>query len=108
MGCFNGSIRRRVLWVALICGGLGAGPARAQTETPSSPPVVKSIDVKYTGPATVSKERILAQVLTKVGEPFGFGRRTGYQEFYKSGAILNVRFAQPRATLQVTIAVQTR
>jgi outer membrane protein insertion porin family len=111
MGCFNGSIRRRVLWVALICGGLGAGPARAQMETPSSPPVVKSIDVKYTGPATVSKERILAQVRTKVGEPYSdLVVEQDIKNLYKSGAILNVRFfAQPEGNgLQVTIAVQTR
>lgn len=111
MGCFNGLIRRRALWVALICGGLGAGPARAQMETQSSPPVVKSIDVQYTGPATVSKERILAQIRTRVGEPYlDFVVEQDIKALYKSGAILNVRFfAQPDGNgLHVTIAVQTR
>jgi len=111
MGCFNGLIRRYALWVALICGGLGAGPARAQMETQSSPPVVKSIDVQYTGPATVSKERILAQIRTRVGEPYmDFVVEQDIKNLYKSGAILNVRFfAQPDGNgLHVTIAVQTR
>jgi len=111
MGCFNGLIRRCALWVALICGGLGAGPARAQMETQSSPPVVKSIDVQYTGPATVSKERILAQIRTRVGEPYmDFVVEQDIKNLYKSGAILNVRFfAQPDGNgLHVTIAVQTR
>src|SRR6266404_7153266 len=96
MGCFNGSIRRCALWVALICGGLGAGPAWAQMET-QSPPVVKSIDVQYTGPATVSKERILAQIRTRVGEPYSdLVVEQDIKNLYKSGAILNVRFfAQP-------------
>jgi outer membrane protein insertion porin family len=111
MGCFNGVIRRRALWVALICGGLGTGPARAQMETQSSPPVVKSIDVQYTGPATVSKEHILSEIRTKVGEPYlDFVVEQDIKDLYKSGAILNVRFfAQPDGNgLHVIIAVQTR
>jgi outer membrane protein insertion porin family len=111
MGFFDGSIRRRAFWIALTCWCLGTGPARAQTEAQSSPPVVKSIDVQYTGPATESKERILAQIRTKVGEPYSdLVVEQDIKNLYKSGAILNVRFfAQPQGDgLHVTIAVQTR
>jgi outer membrane protein insertion porin family len=111
MGFSYGSIRRRALWVALICGCLGTGAAWAQMETQSSPPAVKSIDVQYTGPATVSKERIFAQIRTKVGEPYSdLVVEQDIKNLYKSGAILNVRFlAQPEGDgVHVTIAVQTR
>src|SRR5262249_32403534 len=66
---------------------------------------------EYKGPATVSKERILAQIRTRVGEPYSeLVVEDDIKNLYKSGAILNVRFfAQPEgAGLHVTIAVQTR
>ena len=78
-------------------------------EPQSSPPVVRSISVDYKGPATVSKERILAQIRTRVGEPYSeLVVEEDIKNLYKSGAILNVRFfAQPEANgLHVTIAVQ--
>src|SRR6266566_5056827 len=57
--------------VAFICALLGAVSARAQNpQAPQGPPIIKSIDVQYTGPGTVSKERILAQMRTKVGQPY--------------------------------------
>ena len=112
MGFSYGSIRWRALWVALICLCLGTGAARAQMETQqSSPPAVRSIDVQYNGPATVSKERIFAQIRTKVGEPYSdLVVEQDIKNLYKSGAILNVRFlAQPEGDgVHVTIAVQTR
>jgi outer membrane protein insertion porin family len=111
MGFLYRSISQRALWLGLVCGCLGAGSARAQMEPQSSPPVVRSISVEYKGPATVSKERILAQIRTRVGEPYSeLVVEDDIKNLYKSGAILNVRFfAQPEADgLHVTIAVQTR
>src|SRR6266403_1794459 len=60
-------------------------------------PIVRSIDVQYTGPATVSKERILAQLRTAVGQPYSDQIvEQDIQNLYKTGSILNVRiFAQP-------------
>src|SRR5882757_5296282 len=102
------------IWAASICALLGATVARAQAPQAApqqGPPVVRSIDVEYTGPGTVSKERILAQIRTRVGQPYS--NEVVEQDIaalYKTGSIQNVRiFAQPQGDgLRVIVAVQTR
>ncbi|HET6886449.1 MAG TPA: outer membrane protein assembly factor BamA [Candidatus Udaeobacter sp.] len=102
------------VWAASICALLGATVARAQAPqaaAPQGPPIVRSIDVEYTGPGTVSKERILAQMRTRVGQPYS--NEVVEQDIaalYKTGSIQNVRiFAQPQGDgLRVIVAVQTR
>src|SRR6266403_3808898 len=105
---FSGWMRPQpfVISLAFICALLGAGSAQAQ-----GPPIIRSIDVEYTGPGTVSKERILAQMRTRVGQPYSDQVVEQYIEaLYKTGAILNVRiFAQPEGDgVKVIVAVQTR
>jgi outer membrane protein insertion porin family len=100
------------LWVASICALLGAGIARAQApQAAPGPPIIRSIDVQYTGSQTVSKERILAQMRTRVGQPYS--NQVVEQDIaalYKTGSIQNVRiFAQPEGDgVKVIVAVQTR
>ena len=101
------------VWAASICALLGATVARAQAPqaAPQGPPIIRSIDVEYTGPATVSKERILAQMRTRVGQPYS--NEVVEQDIaalYKTGSIQNVRiFAQPQGDgVKVIVAVQTR
>src|SRR5437016_11189749 len=98
--------------VAFICALLGAVSARAQNpQAPQGPPIIKSIDVQYTGPGTVSKERILAQMRTKVGQPYSDQVvEQDIETLYKTGSVLNVRiFAQPEGNgVKVIVAVQTR
>src|SRR6266487_475786 len=93
--------------LAFVCALLGTVPARAQ-----GPPIVRSIDVQYTGPGTVSKERILAQIRTKVGQPYSdLVVQQDIENLYKTGTVLNVRiFAQPQGEggVKVIVAVQTR
>ena len=104
---FPGSLRRpSSIFLAFVCALLGAAVARGQ-----GPPVVRSIDVRFTGPATVSKERILAQMRTAVGQIYSDQVvEQDIQNLYKTGAILNVRiFAQPEGDgVKVIVAVQTR
>src|SRR5213596_1837345 len=99
-------------WVAFICALLGAASARSQAPQASpGAPVIRSIEVEYTGPETVSKERILAQMRMKVGQPFSSAMvEQDIEALYKTGAILNVRiFAQPEGDgVKVIVAVQTR
>src|SRR5206468_4176710 len=74
-------------------------------------PIIRSIDVQYTGPGTVSKERILAHMRTRVGQPYSDQVvEQDIEALYKTGSILNVRiFAQPEGDgVKVTVAVQTR
>src|SRR5213593_1538348 len=101
------------IWAASICALLAATVARAQAPqaAPQGPPIVRSIDVQYTGPQTVSKERILAQIRTRVGQPYS--NQVVEQDIaalYKTGSVHNVRiFAQPEGDgVKVIVAVQTR
>src|SRR5438046_4660638 len=105
---FSGWMRPQpfVISLAFICALLGAGSVQAQ-----APPIVRSINVEYTGPRTVSKERILAQIRTRVGQPYSDQVvEQDIEALYKTGAILNVRiFAQPEGDgVKVIVAAQTR
>ena len=44
-----------------------------ELQAPATAPMVKSIDVQFAGPSTVSKERILNNMRTKVGRPYSIG-----------------------------------
>src|SRR5204863_7757566 len=74
-------------------------------------PIIRSIDVQYSGPATVSKEAILAQMRTAVGQPYSDQTvEDDIRNLYKTGTVQNVRiFAQPEGDgVKVIVAVQTR
>src|SRR5215510_7403542 len=99
------------IWIASLCTLFTAVIARAQTP-PSAPgpPVIRAMEVEYTGPATISKERILAQMRTKVGQVYTNEIvQEDIKALYKTGYIRNVRiFAQPQGDgVKVIVAVQT-
>jgi outer membrane protein insertion porin family len=105
------------IWIASFCTLFTAVIARAQAppqsapQTAPGPPVIRSMEVQYTGPATISKERILAQMRTKVGQVYTNEIvQEDIKALYKTGYIRNVRiFAQPEGDgVKVIIAVQTR
>ena len=104
------SARARAYWISLgwLVALFGLMPAHAQQQ---GPPIVRSIDVEYSGPATVSKERILAQMRTAIGQPYSDQVvEQDIRQLYTTGAIRNVRiFAQPEGDgVKVIVAVQTR
>ena len=93
-----------VLIVALL------GPISARAQQGGSP-TVRSIDVQYSGPATVSKERILSQIRTRVGQPYSDQVvEQDIRQLYSLGVVRNVRiFAQPEGEgVKVIVAIQTR
>src|SRR5438552_1639556 len=100
------------IWIASLCALFGAVLARAQApQAAPGPPIIRSMDVQYTGPATISRERILAQMRTKVGQPYSNEIvQEDIKALYKTGYIRNVRiFAQPEGDgVKVIVAVQTR
>src|SRR5258705_646303 len=100
------------IWIASLCTLLTAVIVRAQApQSAPGPPIIRSIDVEYTGPATISRERILAQMRTKVGQPYSNEIvQEDIKTLYKTGYIRNVRiFAQPQGDgVKVIVAVQTR
>jgi outer membrane protein insertion porin family len=111
---------RSATWVAFICALLGVASAQSQApqqdpqqapQQPPARPIIRAIDFEYTGPATVSKERILAYMRTKVGQPFNDATvEQDVEALYKSGAVQNVRiFGEPQADgVKVIVQVQTR
>src|SRR5213082_1174146 len=111
---FSGWMRRPPVatWVAFICVLLAPVSARAQgPQAAQGPPIIRSINVEYTGPGTVSKERILAHMRTKVGQPYSDQVvEQDVEALYRTGAILNVRiFAEPEGNgVKVIVQVQTR
>jgi len=103
------------IWIASLCAFLTAVTVRAQAPqsppAPPAPPVIHSIDVEYTGPASISKERILAQMRTKVGQIYSNEIvQEDIKALYGTGYIRNVRiFAQPQGDgVKVIVAVQTQ
>lgn len=70
-----------------------------------------SIDVHYSGPPKVSKEKILAQMQTKVGQAYSNSVvEQDIRSLYQSGEVLNVRIFAEAATggVNVIVAIQTR
>jgi outer membrane protein insertion porin family len=100
------------IWIASLCALFATVFARAQApQSAPGSPIIRSIDVQYTGPATISRERILAQMRTKVGQPYSNDIvQQDIKGLYKTGYIRNVRiFAQPQEDgVKVIVAVQTR
>jgi outer membrane protein assembly factor BamA len=60
--------------------------------------MIRAIEVEYTGPVSISRERILAQMRTKVGQLYSNEIvQDDIKALYKTGYIRNVRiFAQPQ------------
>src|SRR5205807_3634089 len=105
---FRGSARgwTGVMLFVTALGLFAPAIARAQQT-----PIIRSIDVQYSGPATVSKDVILAQIRTAVGQPYSDSTvEDDIRSLYKTGTIQNVRiFAQPEEDgVKVIVAVQTR
>src|SRR6202022_2221245 len=98
--------RACLTWLGPILALLGAVSAHGQEGA-----IIRSIDVQYTGPATLAKERILAQMRTKIGQPYSDPVvEEDIRSLYKTGAIQNVRiYGQPQGDgVKVIVAVQTR
>ena len=75
------------------------------------PPTVKSIEVQYAGPATVSKSRILANMRTQVGTPYSdVAVEEDIRNLYKTGNISNVRiYGEPQeGGVKVVVVIQTK
>jgi outer membrane protein insertion porin family len=99
---------------ALLLGLALLADAPAQTAPPAGPPagpVVRSIDVQYVGPETISRERVMANLKTKVGD--AYSERSAEEDvraLFATGDVSNVRiFAEPQGDgVRVIILVQGR
>src|SRR5437762_9877522 len=64
---FRGSARG---WMAVMLFVTALGLFAPAIVRGQQTPIIRSIDVQYSGPATVSKDVILAQIRTAVGQPY--------------------------------------
>ncbi|MEY2496652.1 MAG: outer membrane protein insertion porin family [Verrucomicrobiota bacterium] len=115
MKYFVGSIRRPAfsIWLALIFALCGAVSANGQTAPPApqGPPLISSIEIQYVGPQTISKERVLAQMRTKPGQPYSESLvEQDIRALYSSGSVQNVRiFGEADGErVKVMVVLQTR
>jgi outer membrane protein insertion porin family len=94
------------LFLVLLLIELGSVSAHAQAGA-----TVRSIEVQYAGPKTVSREKILSQMRTAVGQPYSDAMvEQDIRNLYKTGDLQNVRiFGQPEGDgVKVVVVVQTR
>lgn len=83
---------------------------RSQAQAPNAP-IVRSIDVQYAGASTVSKEKILANMRTRVGRPYDERSvEEDIRSLYATGNITNVRiFGEPVADgVKVIVVIQSK
>lgn len=77
-----------------------------------SGPTVQSIDVQYAGPASISRERILANMRTQVGKPYNQQAvEEDIRNLYATGTISNVRIFGERVggdAVKVIVVVQPK
>jgi outer membrane protein insertion porin family len=89
----------------------GTSLLHAQPTEESSGPIIKDIAVETVGAPSISKDRVLANLATKVGKPYS--ERTAEQDvraLYQTGGVSNVRiFAEPLGDgVKVTVLLQGR
>src|SRR5258707_1835398 len=92
-------------------------PAAQPQATPPTPtqrpagPIVRQIEIQYAGPATLSRQRILTNMKTTVGQPYSEGVvEDDVRALYATGLVTNVRiYGEPLPDgVKVIVVVQTR
>jgi outer membrane protein insertion porin family len=75
------------------------------------PPLISTVEVQYVGPQTISREKVLAQIRTRPGQPYSESLvEQDIKALYKSGQVQNVRiFGQEDGDkVKVIVVLQTR
>ena len=78
---------------------------------PTAGPVVRSIVVQYVGPETISRQRVMANLKTQVGDSYSErAAEDDVKTLFATGDVANVRiFAEPQGDgVKVIILVQGR
>ena len=91
----------------------GAQTAPPQAVNPEAPQtaIVRQIDIQYVGPATLSREKILANMRTAVGKPYSQQAvEDDIRSLYATGSVTNVRiFGEPLADgVRVVVVIQSK
>lgn len=87
-------------------------PASAQmAPPPGGGPIVRALEIQYVGSETISRERVLANLKTKVGDPYSErAAEEDVRTLFATGDVANVRiFAEPQDDgVKVTVLLQGR
>jgi outer membrane protein insertion porin family len=87
-------------------------PSAIPTPAPRQPsPIVRQIEIQYAGPATLSRQRILTNMKTTVGQPYSETTvEDDVRALYATGLVTNVRiYGEPLPDgVKVIVVVQTR
>ena len=105
--------RSRISILLLLAASLigVAFPSKLPAQVPSGAPLIKEIDVQFVGPTTLSKQRVLDNLATKVGAPYNDRLvEEDIKSLYATGGVSNARiFAEPvTGGLKVTVLLQGR
>lgn len=108
MNSYLRSFHRVSAFIFFLVLALTGATARAQV---GAGPIIKQIDVEFVGPETISKDRVLANLATQVGQPYS--ERTVEEDIrslYATGTLANVRiFGEPMDDgVKVTVLLQGR
>ena len=96
--------------ILLFCSVLSVWPTSASAQGLEGA-TINSIDVRYVGPETVAKDRVLANMRTKVGSAYSETTvEDDIRALYNTGKIQNVRiFGEPRGNgVHVQVILATR
>jgi outer membrane protein insertion porin family len=111
---FFGSIRGRtpaaLLAIVLLFGAGLSLRAQAPPEQ-QGPPIIKSVEIQYVGPQTLSRDKVLSQMRTKPGQPYSESLvEQDIKALYRTGQLQNVRiFGQAEGDgVKVMVVLQTR
>ena len=83
----------------------------AQPPQRQQSPIVRQIEIQYAGPATLSRQRILSNMKTTVGQPYSEQTvEDDVRSLYATGLVTNVRiYGEPLPDgVKVIVVVQTR
>jgi outer membrane protein insertion porin family len=86
-------------------------PAGQPAQAPQRQQVVRQIEIQYAGPATLSRQRILSNMKTIVGQPYSEQTvEDDVRSLYATGLVTNVRiYGEPLPDgVKVIVVVQTR
>jgi outer membrane protein insertion porin family len=100
-----------ISFVALAFMIAGVLSSNLLAQMPGQAPVIKEIDVQFVGPTTLSKQRVLDNLATKVGAPYNDRLvEEDIKSLYATGGVSNARiFAEPvTGGLKVTVLLQGR
>ena len=92
------------------CAESGSGRC-GRCRQPPAGPIVRSIEVQYAGASTVSKEKLLANMRTRVGKPYSEQAvEEDIRNLYKTGNISNVRIFGENVPdgVKVIVVVQSK